>query len=76
MEKKELTKELYKRIIGKIDERKLHLSFIHSTWGLDFAEMQSMSTFDKGICFLQYVINIFSKYTWFVPLKGKKYYNF
>ena len=31
-----------------------------------------MSKFNKGICFLLCVIDIFSKYTWVVPLKDKK----
>ena len=33
--------------------------------------MQLLSKLNKGICFLLYVIDIFSKYTWVVPLKGK-----
>ena len=31
-----------------------------------------MSKFNKGICFLLCVIDIFSKYTWVIPLKDKK----
>ena len=34
--------------------------------------MQLLSKFNKGICFLLCVIDTFSKYTWVVPLKGKK----
>ena len=34
--------------------------------------MQLISRFNKGIRFLLCVINIFIKYTWVVPLKGKK----
>ena len=34
--------------------------------------MQVISTFNKGICFLQRVIYIFSKCLWVVPLKDKK----
>ena len=34
--------------------------------------MQLISKFDKGFRFLLCVIDIFSKYTWVVPLKDKK----
>ena len=34
--------------------------------------MQLISKFNKGIRFLLCVIDIFSKYAWVVPLKGRK----
>ena len=34
--------------------------------------MQLISKFNKGIRFLLCVINIYSKYTWVVPLEDKK----
>ena len=34
--------------------------------------MQLISRYNKGIRFLLCVIDIFSKYAWFVPLKDKK----
>ena len=34
--------------------------------------MQSISKFNKGIKFLLWVIDIFSKYRWVVPVKDKK----
>ena len=40
--------------------------------GVDLADMQSISRFNKGIRFLLCVIEIFSKYSWVVPLKDKK----
>ena len=44
----------------------LHLKTIFG--GLVLADMQ----FNKGIRFLLCAIDIFGKYTWVVPLKGKK----
>ena len=40
--------------------------------GADLTDMQRISTFNKVICFLLYVIDIFSKYAWAIPLKDKK----
>ena len=34
--------------------------------------MQLISSFDKGFRFLLFIIDIFSKYAWVVPLKDKK----
>ena len=39
--------------------------------GADFADMQLISKYNKGFCFLC-VINIYGKYAWLVPLKDKK----
>ena len=42
------------------------------TWGVDLADVQLISKYNKGIKYLLCVIDIFSKYTWVVPLKDKK----
>ena len=34
--------------------------------------MQLISKFNKGIHFLLCVVDIFSRYAWFIPLKDKK----
>ena len=34
--------------------------------------MQSISTYNKGIRFVLYVIDVSSKYAWVIPLKDKK----
>ena len=34
--------------------------------------MQLISKFNKGICFLLCVIDIYSKYAWVIPLKDKR----
>ena len=60
---KELTEELYKPIIRKFEKTNVHSPFIDNIWGADLANMQLISKFNKGICFLLCVIDIFSKYT-------------
>ena len=34
--------------------------------------MQSLSKYNKGIKYLLCVVDLFSKYAWVVPLKGKR----
>ena len=38
----------------------------------DLANIPLLSKFNKGICFLLCVIDIFSKYTWVISLKDKR----
>ena len=46
----------------KISKTKSHSSFVGNIWGAHFADMYLASKFNKGICFLLCVIDIFSKY--------------
>ena len=68
----QLAEELHKPIIRKFEKRKVHAAFKDNIWGADLADMQLLSTYNKGIRFLLCVIDIFSKYAWVVPLKDKK----
>ena len=68
----QLAEELHKQIIKKLKKRRVYSSFKDNIWGADLADMQLISKFNKGIRFLLCVIDIFSKYTWVVPLKDKK----
>ena len=45
-------KELEKPIIRKFEKRKVHSSFIDNIWGVDIADMQLISKFNKGFRFL------------------------
>ena len=68
----QLADELHKPIIRKFKKRKVHSSFRDNIWGIDLADMQLLSKFNKGFRFLLCVIDIFSKYAWVIPLKDKK----
>ena len=50
----------------------MYSSFRDNTWGVDSANMQLLSKFNKGFRFLLCVNDIFSKYAWVIPLKDKK----
>ena len=62
-------KKLHKPIIKKLEK---HSLFVDNIWGVCLADMQLLSKFDKEICCLLCVIDIFNKYTWVVPLRDKK----
>ena len=68
----QLAEELHKPIIRKFKKRKIYSTFKDNIWGVDLADMQLLSKYNKGIRFLLCVIDIFSKYAWLVPLKDKK----
>ena len=67
-----LADELHKPIIKKFDKRKVYSQFKDNIWGVDLADMQSLSTKNKGIEYLLCVIDLDSKYAFVVPLKDKK----
>ena len=68
----QLANEFHKPIIRKFNKRKVYTSFKDNIWGVDLADMQLLSKFNKGFRFLLCVIDIFGKYAWVVPLKDKK----
>ena len=69
---KELAEELHKPIIRKFNKRNVHSHFIGNIWGADLVDMPLISSFNKGIHISLCVIDIFSKYTWVIPLKDRK----
>ena len=71
-ENKQLANKLHKPIIRKFEKIKVYSTFKDNIWGVDLADMQLLSKYNKGIRFLLCVINIFGKYAWVVPLKDKK----
>ena len=50
----------------------MYSSFRDNIWSADLADIQLFSKFNKGFRFLLCIIDIYSKYTWIVPLKDKK----
>ena len=68
----QLAKELRRQILRKIKKRIVYSFFRDNIWGVDLADMQSLSKYNKGINYLLCVIDLFSKYAWVVPLKYKR----
>ena len=67
-----LAKELHKLIIRKFKKITVYSGFKDNIWGDDLADMELINKSNKGFRFLLCLIDIFSKYTWVVPLKDKK----
>ena len=53
-------------------KKTIYSGFKNNIWGADLAYMQLINKVNKGIRFLLFVIDIFSKYPWVIPLKDKK----
>ena len=47
----QLADELHKPIIRKFKKRKVYSSFKDNIWGVDSADMQLLSKFNKGFSF-------------------------
>ena len=61
--------DFHRPIIRKCKKRKVYSSFRDNIWGVDFADMQSLSKYNKGNKYLLCAINLFSNYVWVIPIK-------
>ena len=68
----EVAEELHKPIIRKLKKRKVYSSFRDNIWGVDLADMKSLSRYNKGIRYLLCAIDLFSKHAGLIPIKDKK----
>ena len=53
-----LADELHKPVIRKFNKRKVYSRFKDNIWGVDLADMQSLSKKNKGIKYLLYAIDL------------------
>ena len=68
----QLAEELNKPAIKKLKRRKVYARFKGNIWSADLIEMESLPTLNKSVKYLLCVIDVFTKYAWVKPLKGKK----
>ena len=68
----QLANELHKSIIRTFKKRKVYSFFRDNIWGVDLADMHSLSKYNKGNKYLLCAIDLFSKYAWVLPIKDKK----
>ena len=60
------------RLLENLKKRKVYLSFRDNNWGVDLADMQSLSKYNKRNKYLLCAIDLFRKYVWVIPIKDKK----
>ena len=68
---RQLAGELHKPVIKKIKRRKVSARFKGNIWAADLFEMKSLSTKNKNVNYLLYVIDVFIKFAYVKPLKDK-----
>ena len=60
------------QLFENLKKRQVYSSFRDNIWGVDLANIQSLSKYNKGNKYLLCAIDLFSKYAWVVPIKDKK----
>ena len=68
----QLPNQVHRQIFRKFKRRKVYSSFRNNIWGVDSADIQLLSKYNKGIKYLLCGIDLFSKHVWVVPLKDKR----
>ena len=67
-----LPDEIHKPIIRKFNKREVYSQFEDDIWGVDLADLKSLSRKNKGIKYLLCAIDLYSKYAFVIPLEDKK----
>ena len=67
-----LSEELHKPKRKNYPRRKIIANHIDEIFTADLVEMQKFAKMNKGYRYLLTCIDIFSKYSWVIPLKDKK----
>ena len=68
---KQDTYTLHKPIRRRFRRNRVMVDGIDQQWQMDLTDMQSMQKFNDGHRYLLVCVDVFSKYTWVVPLKNK-----
>ena len=66
-----LSEELHKPKRKNFPRRKIEVNHIDEIFAADLVEMQKFAKLSKGYRYLLTCIDIFSKYSWVIPLKDK-----
>ena len=67
----EFANKLHRQIIRKFKKWKVYSSFRDNILGVNLADMQSLSKYNKGIKYLC-AVDLFGKYAWVVALKDER----
>ena len=67
-----LSEELHKSKRKNYPRRRIIVNHINEIFAADLVEMQKFSKLNKGYRYLLTCVDIFSKYSWVIPLKDKR----
>ena len=68
---KKIAEGIHKPVIKKFKRRKVYPRFKGNIWAADLAEIESLFSKNKNVKYLLCFIDIYTKYAWVKPLKGK-----
>ena len=68
-----LAQQLHKPEIRKLQRREVYAKFEDNIWAADLAEMGSLSSFNRDIKYLFFVIDVFTKYSRVESLMHKNF---
>ena len=68
----QLASELHRQTIRKFKRRKVYSPFRDNFWGVDLADVQLLSKYNKGIKYLLCTIDLFIKYACVVTWKDNR----
>ena len=68
----QVAEELNKPVIKKFKRKTIHPRFKDNICAEALLEMESLSSKNKNVKYLLCVLDVFTKYAWAKPLKGKK----
>ena len=68
----QLSEELYKPAIKKSKRRKYFARFKDNIWAADLNEMESLTSKNKNVKYLLYVVDVSTKCAWVKPFKHKR----
>ena len=60
----QLAEELHNSVSKKLKRRKVYARYKDNIWAADLAERESLSSKNRNIKYLLYVIDVFTKYAW------------
>ena len=58
------------QLLENFKKAKVYSSYRDNIWGVDSADMQSLSKYNKGIKYLLLAIELFSKYAWVISIRN------
>ena len=68
----QLAEELHKPVIENFKIRNVYARFKDNIWAANLDEMGSLFSLNRGVKYLLFVIDVFTKYSWVKPLNDKK----